>query len=118
VFFINIKVLFLPANYTIQPQPLYLGIIHAFRCHFRKHLILRTAATADGGLLQDAAHMKLDALSAMHLTAEPSRLITPPPTKNCFVKCGFSTDCVSSNYDSAMKLREHKEDDWHSLSAV
>jgi hypothetical protein len=79
---------------------------------------LKTAATADGGLLQDAAQIKLDALSAMNLTAEPSRVITPATTKNCFVKCGFSTDHVSSNDDSAVKLREHEEDDWHSLSAV
>jgi hypothetical protein len=95
-----------------------LGITHSFRCHYRKHLISRTAATADGGLLQDAAQMKLDALSVMHLTADPSRLVTPATTKNCFVKCGFSTDRVSSNDDSAVKLRENEEDDWHSLSAV
>jgi hypothetical protein len=53
--FSNIKVLFLPANYTTQPQPLYLGIIHAVKYHYRKQLISKTGATIDEGLLQDAA---------------------------------------------------------------
>jgi hypothetical protein len=50
-FFSNNKDTFLPANYTTQPQPLYLGIIHAFKCHYRKQLISKTAATVDGVLL-------------------------------------------------------------------
>jgi hypothetical protein len=65
----------------------------------------------DGGLLQDTTHMKLDALSAMHLIAEIWRLITPTTIKNCFVNCGFSIDHVSSNDDSAVKLTEDEEDD-------
>jgi hypothetical protein len=72
---------------------------------------LKTAATIDGGLLQDAAHMKLDMLSAMHLIVETWRLITPATIKNCFVKCGFLIDDVSSNDDSAVKLTEAEEDD-------
>jgi hypothetical protein len=31
------------------------------------------------------------------------------------VKCGFSVDHVSSKVDSAVKLNEDEEDDWHSL---
>jgi hypothetical protein len=77
---------------------------------------LKTAATVDGVLLEDAAQMKMDALPVFNLTVEHSRLTTPSTTKNCFVKCGFSTDHVSSNDDSAVKLMEHEEDDWHSLS--
>jgi hypothetical protein len=38
---------------------------------YTKHLILKTAATIEGKVLQDDAHMKLDVLSAMHLIAEP-----------------------------------------------
>jgi hypothetical protein len=76
-FLSNIKVIFLPANYTAQPQPLYLGITHAFRCHYRKQLILKTAATVDGVLLQDATQMKLDMLSAMHFIAEAWIPIAP-----------------------------------------
>jgi hypothetical protein len=109
--FSNIKVLFLSANYTTQPQSLYLGIIHAFKCQYRKQLNLKTAATIDGGLLQDAAQMKLDLLFAMHLIAEPWRLITPTTIKNCFLKCGFSSDHVSSNENCAMKLYANEEDD-------
>jgi hypothetical protein len=31
------------------------------------------------------------------------------------MKCGFSIDYVSSNDDSAVKLTEDEEDDWHCL---
>jgi hypothetical protein len=55
-------------------------------------------------LLQNAAQMKQDVLSAMHLRAEPWRMITPATIKNCFVKCSFSIDHVSSNDDSTVRL--------------
>jgi hypothetical protein len=38
--------------------------------------------------------------------------------KNCFVKCGFSNDHVSSNDDIAIKLTEDEEDDWNSLQPL
>jgi hypothetical protein len=63
------------------------------------------------GLLQDTAQMKLDVLFAMYLIAEPWRFITPTAIKNCFVKCGFLIDSVSSNDGSAVKLTEDEEDD-------
>jgi hypothetical protein len=105
--------MFHPANYSTQPQPLYLGIIHAFKCNYRKQLISKTAATTDGGLLQDATQMKLNVLSAMHFIAEPWIPKTPTTIKNCFVKCSFLIDNVSSN--DAVKFTEDEEDDWNSL---
>jgi hypothetical protein len=69
-----------------------LGIIHAFKCHYRKQLISKTSAVIEGKLLQDTAQMKLNALSAVHLIDEAWRIITSTTVKNCFVKCGFSID--------------------------
>jgi hypothetical protein len=80
--------------------------------------IQKTVAMIDGGLLQHATQMKLDVLSAVHFIAEAWRFISPTTIKNCSVKCGFSTDYVSSNDDSAVKLSEHEEDDWHSLQPL
>jgi hypothetical protein len=54
-------------------------------------------------------------ISAMQFIAEAWRMVTPTKINNCFVKCGFSNDHVSSNDDSAVKLIEDEEDDWHSL---
>jgi hypothetical protein len=67
-----------------------------------------------GGMLKDAAQMKLDLLSAVHFIAEVWRLITLTTIKNSFVKCGFSVDHDSSNDDSLVKLSEDEEDDRHS----
>jgi hypothetical protein len=82
--------------------------------HYRKQLIPKAPAMIHGGLLQDIAQMKLDVLSAVHFIAEAWRLITLTTIKNCFVKCEFSIDYVSSAYDSAVKLNEDEEDHWHS----
>jgi hypothetical protein len=85
-------------------------------CHYRKQLIRKTVA--DWGLLQDAAQMKLDVLSAMHFITEAWRLIKPTTNKNCFVRCGFSSDHTSNNDDSALKLTEVEENDWRSLQLL
>jgi hypothetical protein len=66
----NIKAVFLPAKCMSQLQPLDMGAMHAFKCHYRKQLIQKTAAMTDGGLLQDATQMKLDVLSAICFIAE------------------------------------------------
>lgn len=38
--------------------------------------------------------------------------------KNLFMKCGFSYDHVSSNDDTAVKLKEDQEDDLHILQPL
>jgi hypothetical protein len=86
-----------------------------FKCPNRKQLIQKTVPMIDSELLQASAQMKLDLLPAMHFIAEAWRLVTLTIIKNCFVKCGFSNDHVSGNYDSAVKLSEDEEDDGHSL---
>jgi hypothetical protein len=110
--------MFLQANYTAQPQPLDLGIIHAFKCHYREQMKQKTGAMIDGRLLQDAAQMKLYVLSAKHVITESWRLITPTAIKNCSVKCGCLINHVSSNGNSAVKLSEDEEDGWHSLQPL
>jgi hypothetical protein len=49
-----------PGSYRLQ----ILGIIHAFKCHYKKQLIWKTSHDR-GRLLQHATHVKLDVLSAM-----------------------------------------------------
>jgi hypothetical protein len=79
--------------------------------HYKKQLISKTAAMIRWGT---AIQMKLDVLSAVHFTAETQRLIISTTIKNFSVKCGFSNNHVSSNDDSAVKLSEDEQDDWHS----
>jgi hypothetical protein len=49
----HIKVIFLPADCASHLQPLDLGIIYAFKHHYRKQLFQKAVAMIDGGLLQD-----------------------------------------------------------------
>jgi hypothetical protein len=79
----NIKVVFLPAYCSSHLQPLYLGIIHAFKCHYRKQLIRKTVAMIDGGLFRDAFMKKLDVLTALHFIVEAWGLVTHTAVKNC-----------------------------------
>jgi hypothetical protein len=46
-FLCNIKAVFLPPNCSSQLQHLDLGIIHAFKCHYREQLIQKTVAMID-----------------------------------------------------------------------
>jgi hypothetical protein len=103
--------------YQPGTEPLDLGIIHAFKCHYRKQLIQKTVVMTDGGPLQDATQIKLDVLSAMHFIAEGCRLVIPTIIKNYFLKCGFSND-VNSNDDRVVKLSEDEDDNWRSLQHV
>jgi hypothetical protein len=57
-----------------------LGIITAFKCHYRKQLICKTShdgMEGGGGGPTHAANVKPDGLAEMHFTAEPRRLTTP-----------------------------------------
>jgi hypothetical protein len=114
-FLSNIKVAFHPTYCSSQLQPLDLGIIHAFKCHYRKQLIRKTVAMIDGGLLRDAVMKKLDVLTALLFIVEAWRSVTHTAIKNCFVKCGFSYDHVSSNDYRVVKLKEDEEEDEHIL---
>jgi hypothetical protein len=46
------------------------------------------------------------------------KLTTPTTIKNCFVRYDFSTDHVSSNEDTAVKLGEDEEDYWQSFQTL
>jgi hypothetical protein len=86
----NMKVLFLPANGASQLQPLDLGIIHAFKSHYRKQLIWKTIA-----VLHVTTQMKPDLLYSMHFRAEAWRLVI----NYCIVKCAFPNDRSTVNND-------------------
>jgi hypothetical protein len=92
-------------------------IIHTFTCYYRKQLILKTIATRNGRTSPTGCKDEAGLLSAICLIAEPWRLITLTAIRNCFVRCGFSVDHASSS-DSAVKLCEDEEDDWHSLQPL
>jgi hypothetical protein len=50
----NIKAIFLPPNCTSHLQPLDTGIIHTFKCQYRKQLIWKVISAIEGELLGDA----------------------------------------------------------------
>jgi hypothetical protein len=58
-FLSNIRIVFVPAKCTSHLQSVCLGIICAFKCHYRKHLIQKTVAKTDEELLQGGTQMKL-----------------------------------------------------------
>jgi len=55
----NIKVIFFPPNCTNHLQPVDMGIVHAFKCLYRKQLIWNVTATIEGELLGDAGSSDL-----------------------------------------------------------
>lgn len=112
----NVKVVFFPPNCTSKLQPLDLGIIHAFKCHYRKQLIRKAVAMIDGGLLEDASKLKLNILSALHFVAEAWRRISSLTIQNCFRKCGFMVGTEdTSSIEDITTLYDEENDDWIAL---
>jgi hypothetical protein len=104
-FFSTIKVLFLEGSYITQPHPLYLGIIHAFKCH------LADFEDCNHDRLGIGPRCCIDEAGCVVYSAFNSRtveLITPTKVKNGFVKCGFLIDHASSNDDSELKLMSYE----------
>jgi len=50
-----------------------MGIIHAFKCRYRKQLTQKAVAMINGELLGDASKMKVNLLTALHFIAEAWR---------------------------------------------
>jgi len=63
-----------------------MGIIHAFKCQYRKQLIRKALAVINGALLDDASKMKINLLTALYYIAEVWRQIRPTTIQNCFKK--------------------------------
>jgi len=63
-----------------------MGIIHAFKCQYRKQLIRKALAVKNRELLGDAPKMKINLLTALHFIAEAWRQITPTTIQKCFKK--------------------------------
>jgi hypothetical protein len=89
-FFSNIKVLFVSANYTTQPQPKYkFGNQPCIKIPSKKAADFKDCNHDRWGTAPRCCTDELDVLSVIHLTAEPWRRVTPTAIKNCSVKCGF-----------------------------
>jgi hypothetical protein len=65
---------------------------------------------------RDASCMKLDTLFAVHFITEACKLVILTAVNNFFAKCVLPAHHLYySNYDSALKLTEDEESNWHSL---
>ena len=69
----NIKVKFFPLNCTSHFQSLDMGIIHAFKCKYRKHIIRKAVGMINGELHGDSSKMKVNVLTALHFITEAWR---------------------------------------------
>jgi hypothetical protein len=86
---------------------LYLGIIHAFNCHYSRKLILNIAQVTWG----TAPRCCIDEVGCIVCNSLNSRTLESENTyynKNGFIKCGFLIGNISNNDNSSVKLSEDK----------
>jgi hypothetical protein len=83
-------------------------------------MLLQKAADSEGyslyiwGIAQRCYTDEAQCLVCNVLNSRNLEIITPTIIEDCFVKCGFSIGHVSSIDDSAVKLSEGEENNWHS----
>lgn len=83
----NTKIVFLPPNVTSRHQPLDQGIIHSWKCHYRRKWLTYMIAKADQG--KDALD-EMDILKAMRWGMTSWHLeVTEDTIKNCWIKSGL-----------------------------
>jgi hypothetical protein len=92
----NINIVFFPPNTTSVVQPLDQGVIHSFKCHYRrmvvKHIIAQ-CITAD-----NVNQIIITALDAIQWINEAWNIVTTNTIRNCFSAAGFHL--ITPNQDN------------------
>ena len=88
----NIKVVFLPANTTSKLQPLDLGIIKNFKCHYRRLLLRFILAKIESCTTATEVASSINVLNAIHWIAQAWKEVKPETIAKCFRKAGMLTE--------------------------
>src|SRR5581483_9901570 len=86
----SIVVKFLPPNITTKLQPCDAGIIHSFKCHYKRLFIQNRIDAYDN--LQDSIVEKLadyDIFEALQNSAEAWSMVSSQTISNCWKKTGI-----------------------------
>ena len=89
--FCNIKIVFLPANTTSTLQPLYLGIIQNFKCHYRKFHLRYVVAQIDHCVTASDVVGSVSLLKAIRSVAQAWDMVQSITVFRCFRKAGILT---------------------------
>ncbi|XP_023237227.1 tigger transposable element-derived protein 4-like [Centruroides sculpturatus] len=89
-----INVFFLPPNATSVVQPLNQGIIHSFKRHYRKKLILNLIHAVESEKSTD-----ISLLDAIHYVKFAWENVTCLTIANCFKRAGFRSTVAVQNED-------------------
>ena len=89
--FSNIKIVFLPANTTSTLQPLDLGIIQNFKCHYRKFLLWYVVAQIDHCVTASDVVGSVNLLKAIRWVAQAWDMVQSITVSRCFRKAGILT---------------------------
>ncbi|CAM4833278.1 unnamed protein product [Rotaria magnacalcarata] len=107
----NIELVFFPPNTTSTVQPLDQGVIHSFKCHYRRMFVKHIIAQCT--MAHSIDHITVTALDAIRWIHEAWNTVTNITIRNCFRTAGFSfisTDQQTSNYDIMLIDNDDNQD--------
>lgn len=84
----NIQLKFFCPNLTAHVQPLDAGIIHAFKCHYRRRFLNRAFRRLNDNSTAKNVY-DIDVLTAARLSKLAWHAITPETIKNCWIHAGI-----------------------------
>ena len=87
--FLNLKVLFLPANTSSCLQPLDQGIIQSSKLHYKKFSLQAVIARSDGCKSANEIASCINILDSIMWIKESWEMVSSTTISKCFAKCGF-----------------------------
>jgi hypothetical protein len=100
----SIKIVYLPPNTTSKIQPMDGGVIHAFKCYYRRLMLTHQIC-----LLEAGNPTNINLLQALRFCNQAWDRITPETISNCFRHCGFSTFSSPTPIESPVSGTFHTE---------
>ena len=105
----NIKLVFFPPNTTSVVQPLDQGVIHSFKCHYRRMLVKHIIAQCT--MANSIDQIVVTALDAIQWINEAWNIVTSNTIRNCFRAAGFSSiPSDQNNSNSDIEIMDDNED--------
>ena len=94
----NIKVVFLPANTTAFTQPLDLGIIQAFKLHYRKRMMRKLVSMMSKVTSVSDLTKRINVLDAIDWINMAVKEIKSSTVEKCFAKAGIKVSFTCFNF--------------------
>lgn len=100
----NINMIFLQPKTTASLQPLDQGIIHCFKMHYRKRVLLHLINQMGNAVNASQLSSTINCLDVIYWLTEATKAIPKSCVANCFRKAGIGSEIFAEDPDNLGEL--------------